>query len=234
MAGDDPAFGIDAVSCKLLIERQLTWCNRVLICANIVFFFLIWWLSSQDNLSRDANEESELPPSLVGSSPLSILGMKKEADHEVMKIISPQPTNEEADQKVMKTVSPTNTTGHIKNKTSVGLLKPGIPKAASAAAAQGAPSTKSVSPTPAAPVRTAAVDEWSPLRAVWHEICPRVQFEEITAQLYEEGYLGVEDLFEVDGGMEGDEFKQLLVDAFSSLKKPELRRLKKKLTTINT
>ena len=161
--------------------------------------------------------------------------MKKEADHEVVNIISPQSTKEEADQKVMKTVSPTNTTGRITNRTSVGLLKPGIPKAASAAGAQGAPSTKSVSPTPAAPVRTAAaVDEWSPLRAVWHEICPRVQFEEITAQLYEEGYLGVEDLFEVDGGMEGDEFKQLLVDAFSSLKKPELRRLKKKLTTINT
>ena len=69
-------------------------------------------------------------------------------------------------------------------------------------------------------------DQWARLRAEWPEICPRISFEQVEGLLFNEGYIGLQDLLEMEGGTEGREFSEL----FSPLLKgPELRRMKKML-----
>lgn len=58
------------------------------------------------------------------------------------------------------------------------------------------------------------------LRALWSAACPRLAFESFQATLFEEGYTEMDDLRSMDGGVDGDEFRNLATCL--QLKAPEV------------
>ena len=58
------------------------------------------------------------------------------------------------------------------------------------------------------------------LRALWSAACPRLVFENFQATLFEEGYTELDDLRSMDGGVDGDEFRNLATCL--QLKAPEV------------
>eukprot|EP00658_Telonema_sp_P-2_P019824 TRINITY_DN177_c0_g1_i5.p1 TRINITY_DN177_c0_g1~~TRINITY_DN177_c0_g1_i5.p1 ORF type:complete len:487 (+),score=126.32 TRINITY_DN177_c0_g1_i5:46-1461(+) len=63
------------------------------------------------------------------------------------------------------------------------------------------------------------------IRQMWKASCPRITYESFQMMLYREGYLDLEDVLGMVGGMDGEEFVRVF-QVVLGLKPPEIRRLK--------